>query len=148
MKMISLNVIDYEINNVNPKWWKQIMTVFLKEGHKFEIRCWKEEKEAIETALQYGEINKNEKSKNEISITGTLTEKIIQDILTLPDPDDYDRWTDFFTINIQNNFCSAHYGAEMYIYNLTDQTVEMISQIISPIQEFFSFGVFDMEELW
>lgn len=146
MKRISLNVIDYVINNINVNWWKQIMSVFLKPGHNFEIRCWKNEKEVIEKALKYGKLNEAEKSKNEISINGILSEKMIQDILAEPKPDNYDKWTDFFTINIKDNFCSAHYGAEIYIYDLTDHDVEIIKQIISPIQDFFSFGVFDMEK--
>ena len=146
MKRISLNVIDYEINDINIKWWKQIMSVFLKSGQNFEIRCWKNEKEVIEKALKYGKLNEAEKSKNEISINGILSEKMIQDILAEPKLDNYDKWTDFFTINIKDNFCSAHYGAEIYIYDLTDHNVEIIKQIISPIQDFFSFGVFDMEK--
>ncbi|WP_427340894.1 hypothetical protein [Caloranaerobacter sp. DY30410] len=66
MKRISLNVVDYEINNINTKWWKQIISIFLKSGYPFEIRCWKNEKEVIETALKYGKLNENEKSENEI----------------------------------------------------------------------------------
>ena len=146
MKRISLNVIDYGINDINTKWWKQIMSVFLKPGSDFEIRCWKDEKEEIEKALRFGKLNEAEKSKNEISINGNLTEKMIQEILAEPKPNDYDKWIDFFTINIQDNFCSAHYGTEIYIYDLTDRDVEIIKQIILPTHDFFSFGVFDIDK--
>ncbi len=33
-----------------------------------------------------------------------------------------------------------------YIYNLTEHDVETIKQIISPIQDFFSFGIDDMDK--
>ncbi len=141
MKQISLNVIDYDIKDINPIWWKKIISLFLKPQKHFEIRCWRQEKYAINQALMYGTLCQNNSTPYEVSITGVLNKEIINQILNTPISTDYNRTTDFFTVNIDDNFCSTHYGSEIYIYDLTDDIVDAIKEIILPNINFFSLGI-------
>lgn len=145
MKQINFEISDYNIHDINTTWWKQIMTLFLREGERFEIRCWREEPEIIAQASGLGILCESQCTDYEVSITGILTDKIIQEILSQPKPEDDDQMTKFFTINIGKNFSSAHYGTEIYIANLTDADVERIHAIISPVKDYLIWWVHDMD---
>lgn len=146
LKRLGLDVIDLHINEIHAQWWKDLISLYLKADEPFEIRCWKEEEGMIEKALEYGKINPKDESAYEVSITGTLSEKMITDLLAEPKPDEDDQWTPFFTINIGDHFTSAHYGDEIYIFDLTEEKVKNIEQIIAPIKDYISYGFYDMEK--
>lgn len=49
--MIAIQITEKGHGN---QWWKELLSLYLKEGEPFEIHCWKNEKEEIASALQYG----------------------------------------------------------------------------------------------
>lgn len=135
------------IHNINISWWKKITARFLKSGKSFEIRCWKEETDIIDHALCYGTVNLEDSNKAyETSIKGTLTKTMIHDILSAPKPQDDEMITEFFTINVEPRFCSAHYGAELHLFHLSEQEVAGIKEVLQPVRDYFSVGIRSMEE--
>jgi len=137
MKTIQIQMLD---RNVSSDWWKKIIQHFVKQGDEFEIRCWNEEHEEIKKAQAYGRLFQDG-SGTETSIKGVVSEHMIKELLTMPKPTDktiYNKMTDFFTFNIENKICSAHYGTEMYLFNVSEDDVEIFKKIMSPCWESFS----------
>ncbi len=140
MKTIQVQMLD---RNVNSDWWKKIIHHFVKQGDKFEIRCWNEEYKEIKKALTYGSLFQDE-SNYETVIKGVVSEQMIKEFLSMPEPMDktiYNKMTIFFTINIGDNFCSTHYGTELYLYNVSDDEVEVFNIIMTPCWENFSISI-------
>lgn len=140
MKNIQVQMLDL---NVNFGWWKKIIHYFVKQGDAFEIRCWNEEHNEIKKALTYGSIFQDE-SNYETAIKGVVSEQMIKEFLSMSEPLDktiYNKMTIFFTININDNFCSAHYGTEMYLFNVSDDEVEAFKKIMSSCWENFSISI-------
>jgi len=101
MKTIQVQILDH---NVNSDWWKKIIQYFVKPGDEIEIRCWNEEKEEIKKAMSYGRPIQIE-SNFQTAIKGIVTEQMIKEFLTLPEPVDkvvYNKMTEFFTILVEN----------------------------------------------
>lgn len=137
MKTIQVQMLD---RNVSSDWWKKIIQHFVKQGDEFEIRCWNEEYEEIKKALSYGHLSQDG-SDTETSIKGIVSEDMIKELLTMPKPVDktiYNKMTDFFTFHIENKICSAHYGTEMYLFNMHNDGVEAFKKIMSLYWESFS----------
>lgn len=107
-----------------------------------EIRCWKEETEEIKAASRYG---KPKEKRNEVSICGTVTDDLLLE-LSDGEPTDksiYNKMTKYFTINVKNelcNFCSAHYGTEMYIENLCEDDICFVEDVFSQFADSFSIS--------
>lgn len=98
----------------NGKWLSYI-TDALKTATAFEIHCWNEETEWIELALCYGSLKDADWRYGKI-ITGKVTPEFVQMILELPKPTDieiYNKMTPFFTVTLDNDFWSEHYGTEI-----------------------------------
>ena len=95
--------------------WKALMEEHLKTAATFEIHCWREEREEIELALQFGTV-KPDKWQYGTIITGAVTEAFRCWLLQLPKPTDkgsgYNKMTPFFSIMLDNGFSSEHYGTE------------------------------------
>lgn len=95
--------------------WKSVLKEELASATTFEIHCWNEETEWIELALQYG--NPNELAWDYgMVISGVVSPKFVKWILDLPKPNDadlYNKMTPFFSIFLNNGFCSEHYGTEL-----------------------------------
>ena len=53
------------------------MKIFLKPNTPFEIRCWNEENHIIQKYIPYGNICKEKCTDWETSITGNLTDNLI-----------------------------------------------------------------------
>ena len=136
MECLALEVIDYSIEDLD--WWKNLMALFLKEGENFQIRCWRDKKEIIEKALGCGKLCLESSSQCETSIRGLLGKELIDYIALEEKPEEYDRWTNFFTINIGERFSSSHYGSEIWIHGLENGELENIREIINPFKEYFS----------
>ncbi len=140
MKTISIELTDYDIHEVNTLWWKQLMSLFLKSGREFEIRHWREEKEIVEKASAYGTISDADSTDFEVSIKGTLTSAVVNEILnTVPSHQD-NQMTEFFTINVIDTVSSSHYGKEVYVFNPSEEICRQLSTILAPIKEYFTFG--------
>ena len=143
MKHITIELIDYNIYEVNTTWWKQLMSLFLQVGVPFEIRCWREQTDVMEEVLTFGNLSEEKSTAYEVSITGILTDAVIDHILHETMPNDDEQMSKFFTINIGENFCSAHYGKEICINDPDDTICCQISSIFDSLQEYFVFSVFD-----
>ena len=53
MGEIRLQMID---SHISSHWWQELVKYFVNVGNSLEIRCWKEESEEIQQALQYGNL--------------------------------------------------------------------------------------------
>ena len=134
MREISLQMIDH---NISSSWWKELVKHFIQVGDKLEIRCWKEESAEIHQAASYGTpIEDN----YEVSVKGIVTEKLISELLS-ENPTDkslYNKMTKYFTINTEHEqckFCSAHYGTEMYLIDVSDADVDFIKKVMEKYTE-------------
>ena len=95
--------------------WKEIMSSQLAKATRFQIHCWNEETKEIEMALQFGTII-DYPWKYGTVISGTVTQKFKEYLLSLPKPTDceiYNKMTPFFSIFLDDNFSSEHYGTEL-----------------------------------
>ncbi len=95
--------------------WRAYMSEALKTAKKFEIHCWNEERDCIELALSYGKLKDTDWPYGVI-IAGEVTPEFTEFLLGLPKPADtelYHKMTPFFTIALDNNFWSEHYGTEL-----------------------------------
>lgn len=144
MKRLSLELIDYSLHAINTSWWKALMSLFLKPGTPFEIRCWREETDVIETAASFGTISNAQSTEFEVSVTGVLTNSTIHQILSEPKPDSEEQMTRFFTIHVGNSVWCEHYGTEIYIDAPTDAVYEQLRTILEPIRDYFVFGEYDI----
>ena len=119
------------------------MERFVRAGDTFEIRCWKEEAAEIAQASLYGTATDD---KNEVSIKGTITKDLLEELL-IEEPTDksiYNKMTKYFTISIKNDFCdvwSEHYGTEMYINIASDDDIEFFEQVMNQYPGNFSIGI-------
>lgn len=94
--------------------WRAMMKTKLEKAKKFQIHCWNEETEIIDAALQYGTLQPSDWSWGKV-IAGPVTPELIRFLLTTPQPTDreiYDKRTPFFSIVLDGEFCSEHYGTE------------------------------------
>ncbi len=134
MREISLQMID---KNTSSVWWKKLVSHFVRDGDRFEIRCWKEEAAEIQQASVYGELTED---NYEVSVKGIITEALIMELLSEAPTDKniYNKMTKYFTINAEHGqlkFCSAHYGTEMYLIGVSDDDVAFFRDIMNEYTE-------------
>lgn len=140
MGATSLQMIDKKTSS---DWWKKLVEHFIKVGDAFEIRCWKEEIDEIRQASLYGNPKED---KNEVSIKGVVTAKLLTEFLS-DNPSDksiYNKMTKYFTINVENDkcfFCSAHYGTEMYLEKVSDTDISFFESVVKQYDDCFSVSV-------
>ena len=97
--------------------WKALIAERLKAAKTFEIHCWNEESEWIQFALQYGELKQTDWKHGKV-IAGPVTPAFTEMLLGLPKPTDTEinnKMTPFFSVFLDNNFDSSHYGTEVYL---------------------------------
>ena len=131
--MQSIQLISRIDNN---RWWKDLFIHYASMGENFEIRCWDEEIESINLISKFGTVEKSKTTK-EIIITGYITNEFIDLIVKEEMPKDqniYNKMTQFFTINIDKSFSSAHYGTEIYI----DEDEEFAKTILDKVKEYWT----------
>ena len=131
--MQSIQLISRIDNN---RWWKDLFIHYASRGESFEIRCWDEEIESINLISKFGAVEKSQITK-EIIITGYITNQFIDFIVKDEMPKDqeiYNKMTQFFTINIDKAFSSAHYGTEIYI----DEDEEYAKKILDKVKQYWS----------
>ena len=134
MKEISIQMID---RNVSSSWWKDLIGYFVQVGDGLEIRCWKEECEEIQNATVYGNATED---NYEVSIKGAVSDTFITELLAEnpTDKDIYNKMTKYFTINVESErhkFCSAHYGTEMYLMDVSDDDILFVQEVMKPYTE-------------
>ena len=134
MKEISLQMIDRRISS---DWWKKLVKYFVKVGDSLEIRCWKEESAEIQYASSYGDPTND---NYEVSIKGVVSEQFISELLS-ENPTNksiYYKMTKYFTINVENEhhkFCSAHYGSEIYLTDVSDDDITFVQEVMKAFTE-------------
>lgn len=131
--MQSIQLISRIDNN---RWWKDLFIHYASMGETFEIRCWDEEIESINLISKFGTVEKSKTTK-EIIITGYITNEFIDLIVKEEMPKDqniYNKMTQFFTINIDKSFSSAHYGTEIYI----DEDEKFAKTILDKVKEYWT----------
>ena len=140
MSEISLQRIDRHISS---HWWQELVKYFVQLGNGLEIRCWKEESEEIQQAVQYGKLTE---ANYEVLIKGIVTEEFLTELLS-EDPQDksiYNKMTKYFTINVDSGkrrFCSAHYGTEIYLTGVSDDDIAFFKNVMKAYTEEFSIAV-------
>ncbi len=141
MREISLQMINRRISS---EWWKKLVKYFVQVGDSLEIRCWKEETVEIQQASIYG----NPTDDNyEVSIKGVVSESFISELLS-ENPTDkiiYNKMTKYFTINVEREgrkFCSAHYGTEIYLIDVSDDDIAVFQDAVKEYtEEDFSIAI-------
>lgn len=134
MGEIRLQMID---SHISSHWWQELVKYFVNVGNSLEIRCWKEESEEIQQALQYGNLTE---ANYEVSIKGIVTKEFLTELLS-ENPQDksiYNKMTKYFTINVdsgQRRFCSAHYGTEIYVMGVSDDDITFFKNAMSTYTE-------------
>jgi hypothetical protein len=129
MKEVALQMVNRRINS---DWWKELIKHFLRVGDSLEIRCWKEESDEIQQASRYGNLTDD---NYEVSIKGIVSEQFISELLS-ENPTDksiYNKMTKYFTINVEREgikFCSAHYGTEIYLIDVSDKDVSFFKNVM------------------
>jgi hypothetical protein len=129
MKEVALQMVNRRINS---DWWKELIKYFLRVGDSLEIRCWKEESDEIQQASRYGNLTDD---NYEVSIKGIVSEQFISELLS-ENPTDksiYNKMTKYFTINVEREgikFCSAHYGTEIYLIDVSDKDVSFFKNVM------------------
>lgn len=140
MKNFSIQMIDHHVSS---GWWKAIIGHFVKVGDSIEIRCWKEEANEITCAECYG---KAIDAGNEVSVSAVVTDALIKELMSEEQRYEnlYNKMTKYFTINVKNeccDFCSAHYGTEMYITIHADSDIAFFENAMGKYTEDeFSIG--------
>lgn len=129
MKEVALQMVNRRINS---DWWKELIKYFLRVGDSLEIRCLKEESDEIQQASRYGNLTDD---NYEVSIKGIVSEQFISELLS-ENPTDksiYNKMTKYFTINVEREgikFCSAHYGTEIYLIDVSDKDVSFFKNVM------------------
>ena len=103
-------------NQTTNEEWRRIIAPQLQESHSFEIHCWKDELDALEMALRYGEIKPFD-WEGGLAIVGEVTPEFCEFLLSLPRPTDrevYPKMTPFFNLFLDNGFVSEHYGTQLF----------------------------------
>lgn len=106
---------DYNIACDDFQKWQELMGEALSSATAFEIHCWNEEQEYIDLALQFGH-RKDLNWNGGTVIAGQVTQHFQDWLLGFPKPCDteiYNKMTPFFSIFLNNGFCSEHYGTEL-----------------------------------
>lgn len=106
-------------------WWVDLVQQICKTATDFEIRCWEDETEAIRTGKQFG-IPVNNQETGELVFKGELTPAFRQELLiNYLSAEQCLKW---FTLSFNEGdkliFSSEHYGAEPYLFNLTEGQVK------------------------
>lgn len=95
MKRFDVQMIDW---SVDQSWWIDLIKHFISLGDSFEIICWKDELEEISIAKKFGSIFPNKYVKNEVAISGLVSEDFFQTIFDSSnlDKEIYNKMTRFF----------------------------------------------------
>ena len=107
--------IEFDGTEKDNRMWLSHIADALKSAKTFEIHCCNEETQWIDIALRYGVLKASDWKYGKI-IVGNVTPEFTSFLLGLPKPTDTElcnKMTPFFTIVLDNGFCSAHYGTEL-----------------------------------
>ncbi len=140
MKTFIIQVID---NNISLDWWKEIVKHFVKCGHSFEIRCWKDEQDEISCATKYGTLRN---IGEEVAVNGDVTEDLLNELLSdeQRNKDNYNKMTRYFGISAKNSdyeISSEHYGTEVFVFTDDEKDIDFMEKLTSEYRECFSIDI-------
>lgn len=143
--MVNLDIflLDYEIDKANPKWWLEIIETFLKPGLKFKLSLEKEQNNILEKFTNYDKVLKITIEKNLIYLEGILNSKMINDFKAsykVIDDGGTDYYSPFISLEIADNFCSAHHGSEIYLSVLNDDELKNVFELVKPLKKYLKIG--------
>lgn len=140
--MITIQIIEKGHGN---QWWKELFSLYLKEGEPFEIHCWKNEKEEITSARKYGSLEKTNWEYGEV-LKGILTAEFIHELLEWKCTKDnvYEKLTPYFTLQVTGAY-SEHYGTEIYLEKIPEDR-ETFQQILDSVVSFVSVSGYQKEQ--
>lgn len=110
-----MQLIEFDYTQPTNSEWVEIMKHKLMTARTFEIHCWSDEEIWANSALQFGKL-KETNWDGGIVVTGNITEKFKDFLLTIPKPMDtevYNKMTPIFSVFLDNGFSSEHYGTEL-----------------------------------
>lgn len=145
-KMTNLDIflIDYEVVKVNPNWWLEIIEIFLKPGLKFKASFEKEQNNILELLTAYGNDLKISDEKNPIRVEGITNKEMIRDFKAsykVKNSDDIDYYSPFISFENGDNYCSAHYGREVYLTGLSEVKLGDVLKVLNPLRESFKIDI-------
>ena len=131
MTHIHIQMIDPEGDH---RWWRELAIAFIHVGDAFEIRCFKQDTEAIRLALSYGKQDDDVQSDYEVSIKGMVTKGMLKDVLSFEpcEVHGFTRLTPHFTL-VVGRLSSEHHGMEVHLSGLSPQEVERVESIMEPV---------------
>lgn len=144
MTDLDIFLIDYEIVKVNPNWWLDILEIFLKPGLRFKASFEKEQNNILELLTAYGNDLKISDEKNLIYLKGIINTEMIRDFKAsykVKNSEDIDYYSPFISFEIGENYCSAHYGREVYLTNLSEVELGEVLKVINPLRESFKIDI-------
>ena len=144
MTDLDIFLIDYEIVKVNPNWWLDILEIFLKPGLRFKASFEKEQNNILELLTAYGNDLKISDEKNLIRVEGITNKEMIMDFKAsykVKNIDDIDYYSPFISFEIGENYCSAHYGREVYLTNLSEVELGDVLKVLNPLRESFKIDI-------
>lgn len=145
-KMANLDIflIDYEIYKANPKWWLEIFDIFLKSGLRFKASFERNRTYILDILSNYDNDLKITIEKNIIYLEGIFNRKMINYFKAnykVVNGVGIDYYSPFLTLEIGKNYCSAHYGNELYLTDLSMDEFDKAMKIINPLREYFKIDI-------
>lgn len=144
MANLDIFLIDYEIYKANPNWWLEIIEIFLKPGTKFKLSLEQEQKNILQKLTAYGNELKISEEKNLIRVEGIINKEMIRDFKAsykVKNSDDIDYYSPFISFKIGENYCSAHYGREVYLTSLSEVELGDVLKVLNPLMESFKIDI-------
>jgi len=108
--------VDFDYTQKTNDEWRMLIWPHLCDAKQFEIHCWQTETEWISLALKHGDLKESNWQWGKI-IAGKVTPAFIEMVMDMPKPTDtemFNKMTPFFSIFLDDVFCSEHYGIELY----------------------------------
>lgn len=139
MTNLDIFLIDYEIFKANPNWWLEITDIFLKPGIKFKLSLEKEDNNILEKFFKYYNDFEINTEKYLINVEGIINDEMIRDFKAsykLKNSDGIDYYSPFISLEIGENYCSAHNGSELYLTNISEDDLEKNYKIINPLDKY------------
>lgn len=144
MANLDIFLIDYEIYKANPNWWLEIIEIFLKPGLKFKLSLEKGQTNILEKFSTYDSDSEISIGKNLIFLEGILNGEIIKDFKAsykVVNVGGIDYYSPFYSLEIVENYCSAHYGREIYLTRLVDEDFSKVIKVVRPLNEYLKIDV-------
>lgn len=87
---------------------------------------------------------KSLKKKNQIYFEGILNREMIKDFkesYKVKNDDGMDYYSPFISLEIGDNYCSAHSGRELYLTGLSEVELGDVLKVLNPLREYFKIDI-------